>query len=89
MKPTNQMAHFRNGGNSVLGLQVMQDDTGAEFVHYGGEWTHLSEVPLPRLHTSDIETVPVKTKRTPVFQVTPVVPPDVEAFKRPKKQTVL
>ena len=60
MQPTNRLAHFKNGGNSVLGLPISVDDTGAEFVKYGGTWVHVSEVPLPRLHT--VERTPQQPK---------------------------
>jgi hypothetical protein len=78
MKPTNKITHFKNGGNSVLGLPVFQDDTGAEFVNHQGRWVHVQEMPLPRTHTVGISSTPAK--RVPTFVRTPVAP-DLPAFK--------
>jgi hypothetical protein len=54
MKPTGKLVHFKNGGNSVLGLPVFTDNLGSEFVQYTDSWYHVSEVPLERLHTVQI-----------------------------------
>lgn len=78
MKPTNKIAHFSNGGNSVLGLPVSVDDHGAEFVRYQDEWLHVSEVPLKSLHV--VERSQVAPKRIPQFRTQPVSP-DLPAFK--------
>jgi hypothetical protein len=81
MKPTTRLVHFNNGGNSVLGLPIFIDGTGAEFVLYQGNWTHLSEMPLKQLHTVEINSKPVAPKRVPQFTATPVVPQNVAAFQ--------
>jgi len=79
MNPTNKLAHFSNGGNSVLGLPVSVDDHGAEFVHYQDQWVHVSEMPLKSLHVVERSDVPVKPKRVPQFRTQPVAP-DLPAF---------
>ena len=46
MIPTNKMAHFENGSNSVLGLPVFQSGDGTEVVLFKGRWVRLSGMPL-------------------------------------------
>lgn len=85
MKPTNQMIHYQAGSNSIVGLQVMLDDNGQEFVNWNNQWIHITEVPLA-VHTvngvhhrEEIgQTKP--ERRTPVFQATPFSP-DLPAFQ--------
>ena len=87
MKPTNTMLHFdlgggtRPGGGSVLGLQIVTDADGAEFVYYKGSLTHIDEVPLPMLHREEMGSGVPKAKRVPVVAQAPVVPL-VAAFAR-------
>jgi hypothetical protein len=78
MKPTNQLLHFHNGGNSpdkpkgghaVLGLPIFTDDNGHEFVIYNGKWTHIEDMTLPRLHRETV--VPHKPARVPVSSSIP------------------
>lgn len=80
MKPTNKLTHFKNGGNSVLGLPIWLDDAGAEFAQHEGKWVHVNEMPLVRLHTVE-QSGQVKPKRTPQFVVPNPPAPDAAAFR--------
>jgi len=81
MKPTNTMIHFalgggsRPGGGSVLGLPIVVDDSGAEFVYYKGVLTHVDEVPHPKLHREEMGLGVPKPKRVPVTGQVPIAPP--------------
>lgn len=87
LKPTNTMLHFdlgggsHLGGGSVLGLPIVADDEGAEFVYYQGVLTHVDEVPLPPLHREEMGSGVPKPKRVPTVGQAPLVPP-VPAFAR-------
>lgn len=87
MKATNTMLHFdlgggiRPGSGSVLGLPVVVDDEGAEFVYYKGVLTHVDEVPHPKLHREEMGSGVPKLKRVPVGGLGPQVP-NVAAFAR-------
>lgn len=82
MQCTNTMLHFdlggglrtNPGGGSVLGLPIVVDSEGAEFVYYKGVLTHVDQVPLPRLHREEIGSGVPKQKRVPVTALTPQVP---------------
>ena len=78
MKPTNRMIHFKDGQNRI-GLQVMLDDAGVEFVHWRGTWTHPSEIPFQRSHEDEIGAQK-KPKHVPVIhsQISP--PTNAQAF---------
>jgi len=71
------MIHFDNGSKCLLGLQICTDDEGQEFVQYGGGWIHVSEMPLPRLHTEEMSSQIVQPKRIPQIQG---VPPSIEGL---------
>jgi hypothetical protein len=87
LKPTNQMVHYhlgggsRPGGGSVAGLQIMLDDNGDEFVHYQGLWTHVDDVPLPKLHREEIRSMTQKEMRRPMLASTQPVVPNLPAFQ--------
>jgi hypothetical protein len=87
MNSTNTMLHFDLGGGihpgsgSVLGLPIVTDDEGGEFVYYKDVLTHIDEVPLPRLHREEMGSGVPKPKRVPVVATLPLVPP-VAAFAR-------
>ncbi len=78
MTPTNRMAHFKDG-QSRIGLQIMLDAEGQEFVHWRGAWTHVSEVPLPKSHEDRIGEQ-VAPKRIPVIHGLVAAPENVPAF---------
>lgn len=77
MIPTNRLAHFKNGSNSILGLPIFTDAAGEEFVLYQNQWTHALDMPLEHSHT--LEMTQAKPKRVPQFVTTPV-PPPIPAF---------
>jgi hypothetical protein len=85
MNPTSKLAHFKNGGNSVLGLPVWLDDENSEFVSHQGKWVHVDDMPLEKLHTVDT-SIAVSPKRIPVFTAQPQVP-NISAFKEAVHQT--
>jgi hypothetical protein len=87
MTPTTRMTHFKNGSNSVLGLPVFTDDAGEEFVFHQNQWTHITEVPLERLHTVEVSSGPIKPKRVPTYVISPEVP-NLPAFQAPKSHTI-
>ena len=78
MRPTNTMAHFNIGGNSVLGLQVMLDDNGQEFVQHASVWVHVDEMPHPKLHRAEIGSWVPKPKRVPTVIQAPQIPVDAD-----------
>lgn len=93
MKPTNKLAHFSHGGNSVLGLPVSVDDQGAEFVNHQDQWVHVSEMPFRRLdrpgeidnqgaveRTPELHPHGTRTRRAPQFVITPPAP-NIPAFQ--------
>jgi hypothetical protein len=95
VKSTNTMIHYHLGGGlhpdggSVIGLQIMVDDAGAEFVQFGGDWVHVDEVPLPKLHRAAIESGVPTPKRVPTTGLVPQVPSGDAFVQQGRAATVL
>lgn len=103
MKATNEMVHYHLGGGtrsengltggSILGLPVVTDDEGTEFVYYKGVLTHVDEVPLPKhttglgqdkkWHRVEMGSRDPKPKRVPVVRLEPQIPTDAKGKPLP------
>ena len=69
----------------MIGLQVMLDDAGQEFVQWNGQWVHVNEVPLPPhkpngVHHREEMGIVKPFSIRPVHNA-PVASPDLPAFK--------